>query len=205
MDENLINAIQDEDDDGDKFLKAVLDSGVDVNALGKNSWDSESTTAINMAINTGNINKVRLILETGRVNNINLADGYGRTPLFLAARGSNSEIVQLLLLHGADVHVKPFSQTPTPLDVAATDEIRELLEEYDKRNKTMLMRKIYDTPQDKGGLGLGDNGLDVNGERDLYKFLGGSKKMKTVKKKRKYSNKKNKTKKMKKSNRRRRL
>ena len=54
------------------------------------------------------------------------------------------------------------------------------------------MRKIYNTSQDKGGLELGDTGLDVNSEIDLHQYLGGLKRRKTKKRrtKRRKTNKK---------------
>ena len=51
-----------------------------------------------------------------------------------------------------------------------------------KKNKVILVNEIYDTPVDKGGLGLNYDGLDAESRQRLYKFLGGKKRRKTNKK-----------------------
>ena len=53
--------------------------------------------------------------------------------------------------------------------------------EKTKKNKVILVNAIYDTPADKGGLGLSYNGLDAESRQLLYKLLGGKKKRKTNK------------------------
>jgi ankyrin repeat protein len=55
--------------------------------------------------------------------------------------------------------------------------------EKKKQNKMLLLHAIYDTPVDKGGLGLNYDGLDVKSRQELYKFLGGKKRRKTKKQK----------------------
>jgi ankyrin repeat protein len=139
---SLIRAIEDEDDDDNEYLIEVLArKDVDVNALGANTWNTMPTTAIIMATNTNNVDKVRLLLETGRVKNINKADGMGRSPIFVASDNGNYEIVKLLLENGADPKKKypewSGLQSKTPLDVAKTDKMRYLL-----RNPTGLGLKI---------------------------------------------------------------
>ena len=54
--------------------------------------------------------------------------------------------------------------------------------EKTKKNKVILVNAIYDTPADKGGLGLNYDGLDAESRQRLYKFLGGKKRRKTNKK-----------------------
>ena len=131
LDKNLINAIEDDDDKDDEYLKEVLASGIDLNALGKNTWANMPTTAIIMATNTENANKVRLLLETGRVKNINQADGFGRSPLFVASENGNYEIAKILIEYGADPKLPPKKYSDgygvTPLDVAKNEKMRELL------------------------------------------------------------------------------
>ena len=102
LDKNLINAIEDDDDKDDEYLKEVLERPLNLNALGANTWNTMPTTAINMATNTENYNKVKLLLETGRVRNINQADGFGRSPLFVASENGCYEIAKILLEYGAD-------------------------------------------------------------------------------------------------------
>jgi ankyrin repeat protein len=129
---SLIRAIEDEDNE---YLKEVLTrKDVDVNALGKNTWNNVLTTAIIMATNTDNYDKVRLLLETGQVTNINEADGMGRSPLYVASENGNYEIAKLLLKYGADASLPPKKypewsglKSKTPFDVAKNNKMRELL------------------------------------------------------------------------------
>jgi ankyrin repeat protein len=132
MDISLIRAIEDEDNE---YLKEVLTRrDIDVNALGKNTWNNMPTTAIIMATNTKNYDKVKLLLETGQVRNINESDGMGRSPLYIASKNGNYEIAKILLEHGADASLPPMKypdwsglQSKTPLDVAKNNKMRELL------------------------------------------------------------------------------
>ena len=55
--------------------------------------------------------------------------------------------------------------------------------EKTKKNKVILVNEIYDTPIDKGGLGLNYDGLDAESRQRLYNFLGGKKRRKTKKQK----------------------
>jgi ankyrin repeat protein len=109
----------------------VLERPLNLNALGANTWNTMPTTAIIMATNTENANKVRLLLETGRVKNINQADGFGRSPLFVASENGCYEIAKILLKYGADPKLPPKKYSDgygaTPLDVAKNHEMRELL------------------------------------------------------------------------------
>ena len=89
LNKNLIQAIEDNDDNDDEYLKEMLERPLNLNALGANTWNTMPTTAIIMATNTRNYNKVKLLLETGRVRNINQADGFGRSPLFVASENGN--------------------------------------------------------------------------------------------------------------------
>ena len=99
--------------------------------LWEKTWANLPTTAIIMATNTRNYNKVKLLLETGRVKNINQADGFGRSPLFVASENGNYEIAKILLEYGADPKLPPMKYSDgygvTPLDVAKNDKMRELL------------------------------------------------------------------------------
>lgn len=144
LDKNLINAIENDDDKDDEYLKKVLASGVDLNVLGANNWNTMPTTAIIMATNTNNANKVRLLLETGQVKNINQADGFGRSPLFVASANGYYEIAKILLGYGADPKKKYSNgvESKTPLNVANTDEMRELL-----RNSSGLGLKKIKKPR----------------------------------------------------------
>lgn len=107
-------------------IDKVIKSGeVDINALGENQQ-----TAILMATKKGKLNKMKVILEAG-INNVNKSDIYGNTPLYISSRDGKKDMVELLLMHGADPNVKPFSLTPTPKEIAKNKMIKKLLEEFD--------------------------------------------------------------------------
>ena len=143
LNQNLINAIEDDDDKEDAYLKEVLETPhLDLNALGQNTWSTLPTTAIIMATNTGNFNKVKLLLETGRVKNINTADGFGRSPIFVASANEYYEIAEILLKYGADPKLPGYGvMSKTPLDVAKTDRMRELLRKTGGLKKIKKLRK----------------------------------------------------------------
>ena len=66
LDISLIRAIEDDDDDDNENLKEVLTRrDIDVNALGKNTWNNMPTTAIIMATNTKNYDKVTIFFNFG--------------------------------------------------------------------------------------------------------------------------------------------
>ena len=110
--------------DVDKVIKSV-----DINALGENEQ-----TAILMATKKGKINKMKVILEAG-INNVNKSDIYGNTPLYVSSRDGKKDMVELLLMHGADPNVKPFGLTPTPKEIAKNKMIKKLLDEFDFENQ----------------------------------------------------------------------
>ena len=66
-----------------------------------------------------------------QVKNINKADGFGRSPLFVASENGCYEIAKILLKYGADPKLPPKKYSDgygaTPLDVAKNDKMRELL------------------------------------------------------------------------------
>lgn len=147
LNKNLIQAIEDNDDNDDEYLKKMLERPLNLNALGANTWNTMPTTAIIMATNTENYNKVKLLLETGRVKNINQADGFGRSPLFVASENGCYEIAKILLEYGADPKLPPKKysdgvESKTPLDVAKNDKMRELL-----RNSSGLGLKKIKKPR----------------------------------------------------------
>lgn len=162
-------------------IELLINAGADINKHSKNG-----ITPLLMAIYNNHLPAIELLIRHGV--DVNKKGDNGETPLmFLVSRPNNIEKIKLLLEGGANIDERD-SQGRSAFDLAANDQIRELLKEYDKRNKrnkTILTRKIYNTYGENGGLGLFDNGLDVNSERDLYEFMGGRKgKKKSIKKRR---------------------
>jgi ankyrin repeat protein len=57
-----------------------------------------------------------ILLQAGA--NPNIAQQSGETPLYFAAKSCDSEMVAILLQHGADRNIKLRSTNETPLDIA---------------------------------------------------------------------------------------
>ncbi len=74
------------------------------------------TTPLISAAARGDIEEVRACLARGE--SVNETDGYRRTPLSGAVRCGNSELVELLIAHGAAVNIRCDANWGTPLQVA---------------------------------------------------------------------------------------
>ncbi len=206
-------------------VRALLDAGANVNH--RDIRDNGDPTAIYWAAFKGNIEMINLLLERGADANIagrggatplkiakakgntqamfvlldalgdyNQTDDKGKTLLHWASSTGKIPIIEFLLDKGADVNQKD-NRGDTPISVAKNEDVRKLLQEYGKRNAvatTDMMLTHLKMPVDAGD----------TAKQDLYEFLGGLKRRKTIKKKRKTINKKRrKTIKSKKSSRRR--
>lgn len=82
-------------------------------------------TPLGSAAAAGMIDVARILLDAGADVNARGRDG-GFTALHAAAQGGNVALAELLLERGADRDVSTDDGT-TPLDLAATDEVRALL------------------------------------------------------------------------------
>lgn len=93
----------------------MLELGADANAPYINS--GEIRTLLSIAIDTGQFELARVLLENGA--DPNGRDSSGETPLFAAARNGDAFAVNLLLEYGADREVYDYDDPPeTPLDKA---------------------------------------------------------------------------------------
>lgn len=96
-----------------KFMR--LPTGVEKDATQK--LDNEETRkAILIAISIGNIKRLRWLIKHNL--EINFSDN-GVSPVVAAAEKGNSEVMQLLIYHGADVTVTN-AEGKTPLKIAET-------------------------------------------------------------------------------------
>ena len=98
--------------------------------IGINEVDNKGSTPLHQAVFEGSEISVSFLIAWGA--NINAQDSDGHTPLHLAVdyaeRESNSRIVKLLLLKGADKKIKS-NKGKTPRDIINQSELRgELLE-----------------------------------------------------------------------------
>ena len=85
------------------------------------------------AIEQGDIEVVKFLLETGKVN-INSQDCRGNTPLHYAARSNQPEVAKLLLLNGA-VALFRHHEFRTPEEIAKILENHEVLDVFQKWEK----------------------------------------------------------------------
>ena len=80
-----------------KFLQAIIDHGVDVNATNK-----ENVTALMTACQVGNTGAVNILLNAGA--DPNSADVYGRTWIHHAILANSKELLQVVIEKGADLN-----------------------------------------------------------------------------------------------------
>lgn len=83
------------------------------------------------AVIENDIKKVKYLIDTGA--NINFQDNSGWTALHNAAFHCHKDIVELLIMHGADKDVKAKPRTwvnPAPGDIAIIEQIKEILDNY---------------------------------------------------------------------------
>ena len=103
----------------------LLDHGADPDIP-----DKHGLTPLEQACGQGQGNALVLVqVLLGAGANPNAADGNGDTPLHKAAYNANSDVIELLLTHGASIN--PTNKLgQTPLQVATKPEIAELLRQH---------------------------------------------------------------------------
>ncbi|KAL9958600.1 hypothetical protein ACROYT_G035638 [Oculina patagonica] len=115
----------------EEIVKLLLENGADIHAT-----NLHLCTVLHTATDgTEGINIIMLILRCNGVN-VNARDGYGNTPVKLAAEKGNSDAVRLLMQNGADVTIADNGENTT-LHVAAKKGHVQVLE--------MLLQKLVNT------------------------------------------------------------
>jgi ankyrin repeat protein len=97
-----------------KILKLLLQNKADINATDKNGG-----TALHFASMEGNLTSIRFCLENGLLPRINDALKDGATPLDLACKSSNFEVVELLVTKGAFISEKTLREALNKKDILA--------------------------------------------------------------------------------------
>lgn len=95
-------------------MNRVLRLPVDRQAVAQKVDSEESRKAILIAISIGNVKRLRWLITHDM--EINFVDN-GITPALLAAEKGNSEIMQLLIYHGADLNIAN-AEGKTPYEIA---------------------------------------------------------------------------------------
>ena len=112
--------------------------------------DHEGVTALCLAASSGNVGAVEYLIDHGAELNKTANDG--NTPLHVAARNANvwsrsfTEVVSMLLAYGASLKARN-NEDLLPIDVAANDEIRRLIdEEFIRRRDHGYKRGVIPHP-----------------------------------------------------------
>jgi len=85
-------------------IMLLIESGIDILRV-----DDDGVSFLDEAISSGNVDLVRYLVETKGMNVNETKRKSGFTPLMQAACYGYTEIVELLLSHGADIHAKDSS------------------------------------------------------------------------------------------------
>ncbi|XP_012942165.1 IQ motif and ankyrin repeat domain-containing protein 1 isoform X2 [Aplysia californica] len=116
-----------------KHLMAVIDCE-----------DANGNTPLSEAANGGSAEAIRFLLEKGAEPN---SQGqFLRTPLYRSAFIGSLEATQVLLENGADPRICA-SDSQTPLEVASTEGVRQVLENWDVSQTEVLQKKIEEAKE----------------------------------------------------------
>jgi ankyrin repeat protein len=141
----LVQAAYEEDLES---IKKFLLEGTDVNASEKGS----DLTALHMAVETGNIEITRELLQAGA--DVNARTSFRRTPLMQIDSDATPELVKLLLTYGAKLNQRDEDKASVLINAAkssASTEVLQLLiqagakiDTADKDQRTALMEAAND-------------------------------------------------------------
>jgi ankyrin repeat protein len=127
------------------ICRLLIEKGTNINYLPNDG--SAPKSALHIASSNGNIEIARLLLENGA--NIDQEIDYhsdfyepGTTSLHFAAIFGHANICELLLDHGADINIMDEADH-TPLDVASTDQVRDLLNAYITFNRRSALLAFF--------------------------------------------------------------
>jgi len=91
--------------DHDRSVRALLDSGADVNAA-----NCTGLTALHLAAKNGHVNVMEMLVKDNA--NIDATDEFGWTALHYAANNDREAVLRLLIKRGADLNAKARDKDP---------------------------------------------------------------------------------------------
>ena len=100
-----------------------------------------------LIVKNGNLEHVRQLINQGV--DINQRDGSrtGRTPLYVASKFGHSNIVLLLIQHGADINVQTLEEQSSPLHIAIKGRRLSVVHELLTHNANIELQDIHgETP-----------------------------------------------------------
>lgn len=147
----LASAVSDDDAD---LVRQLIAQGENVN--GKEDEEYDKVTPLFIAVEHGNLEIVRLLLDAGA--KVNVRDAEKRTPLMRLDGDATPELVELLLRHGAKVNLED-NENNTALihaaDSAPAAVIKALIDAgadvnaVNKEGETALMKAAYEESLEK--------------------------------------------------------
>jgi len=101
----------------------ITSHNVDLNKQNENGM-----TFLNFAVDNSHSELVKMLIEEFKAD-VNIRDDMGYTPLHSAAMSGDTELASYLIAHGADKGAKSTDDDEeTPLDLAESEEMKELLQ-----------------------------------------------------------------------------
>ena len=118
-------------------LELIIHHGADVRLV-----DDQGQTALHCATRQSQSRAAAYLLDVGADQILDVGDHRGNTPLHCATELGAADLVQLLLESAARVHVVN-SSGHSPLDLASSHEVRELLQAYVPDDESCLDQRSY--------------------------------------------------------------
>ena len=108
-----------------EMVKLLIDNGAYINY--RKQCNGEQTP-IDYAIETGDLEMVKLLIEKGA--DINIKTRCCKTLLHTAVEENQKELVEFLILKGFDVNARDCCYNKSPLSLAKTEDMRQLLQKH---------------------------------------------------------------------------